>query len=44
MIGAGHFAPAIASRIFKGNKAKEGSIINLQVPPLFNPSHATEQG
>lgn len=28
---AGHYVPAVTSRIHKGNKAKEGLLINLKV-------------
>ncbi|MED6162846.1 hypothetical protein PIB30_074320 [Stylosanthes scabra] len=33
---AGHYIPALASRVYQGNKAKEGIPINLKVVQLFS--------
>ena len=35
---AGHYIPAFAARVEKGNKAKEGVHINLKVYFEFDPS------
>ena len=39
---AGHYIPALASRVLQGNKNKEGTYINLKVRPKIHQILATQ--